>query len=134
MRVAIIGGGTIARLFLEHIKRGDLGDAEVVAIVGRSGGSRGKPLAAEYGVSFVTSLDQLLPHEPDMVVEAASHEAVHDFCAPLLDAGVAVIILSGGALCDDKLRTQLESSALRHGALLYVPSGGIGGLDALKAA
>ncbi len=36
MRVAIIGGGTIARLFLEHIKRGDMGDAEVVAIVGRS--------------------------------------------------------------------------------------------------
>ncbi|MDP2705978.1 MAG: hypothetical protein Q8O70_00530 [Burkholderiales bacterium] len=50
MRVAIIGGGTIARLFLEHIKRGDLGDAEVVAIAGRSNVSRGKPLAAEFGV------------------------------------------------------------------------------------
>ncbi len=36
MRVAIIGGGTIARLFLEHIRCGDLGAAEVVAIVGRS--------------------------------------------------------------------------------------------------
>jgi aspartate dehydrogenase len=134
MKVAIIGGGTIARLFLEHIKRGDLGDAEVVAIAGRSGGSRGKPLAAEYGIAFVTSLDGILKHKPDVVVEAASHGAVRDYCGALLDAGVAVIVLSGGALCDDQLRTGLEASATRSGALLYVPSGGIGGLDALKAA
>jgi aspartate dehydrogenase len=135
MRVAIIGGGTIARLFLEHIKRGDLGTAEVVAIVGRSeGGARGKPLAAEFGVACVTSVGDLLEHKPDVVVEAASHEAVREYCGPLLDAGVAVIVLSAGALADDKLRVRLEAAALKTGALLYVPSGGIGGLDALKAA
>ena len=134
MRVAIIGGGTIARLFLEHIQRGDLGDAEVVAIVGRSGQSRGEPLAAEFGVAFVTTLDELLEHKPDVAVEAASHEAVRDYCGALLDAGIAVIVLSGGALCDDELRARLEASAIRNGAMLYVPSGGIGGLDALKAA
>lgn len=134
MRVAILGGGTIARLFLEHIRRGDLGDAEVVAIVGRTVRSRGKPLADEYGIACVTSLAELLKHKPDVVVEAASHAAVREYCGPLLDAGVAVIVLSGGALCDDELRTGLEQSAIRSGALLYVPSGGIGGLDALKAA
>lgn len=134
MRVAILGGGTIARLFLEHIKRGDLGDAEVVAIVGRNEQSRGEPLAAQYGVAYVTSLGDLLAHKPDVVVEAASHEAVSDYCSALLDAGVAVIVLSGGALCNDALRTRLEASAIRTGAMLYVPSGGIGGLDALKAA
>ena len=135
MRVAILGGGTIARLFLEHIRRGDLGAAEVVAIVGRNEGSmRGKPLATEFGVACVTSIGDLLKHKPDVVVEAASHEAVREYCGPLLDAGVAVIVLSAGALSDDKLRVRLEAAALKTGALLYVPSGGIGGLDALKAA
>jgi aspartate dehydrogenase len=134
MRVAILGGGTIARLFLEHIKRGDLGDAEVVAIVGRNEQSRGEPLAAQYGVAYVTSLCDLLAHKPDVVVEAASHDAVRDYCSALLDTGIAVIVLSGGALCNDELRTRLEASAIRTGAMLYVPSGGIGGLDALKAA
>ncbi|MEO7728666.1 MAG: aspartate dehydrogenase [Burkholderiales bacterium] len=134
MRVAIIGGGTIARLFLEHIKRGDLGEAEVVAIVGRPGGSRGKPLATEYGVAFVATLEELLQQKPDVVVEAASHEAVRTYCGALLDAGIAVIVLSGGALSDDKLRTGIEASAMKSGALFYVPSGGIGGLDALKGA
>jgi aspartate dehydrogenase len=68
-----------------------------------------------------------------VVIEAASHDAVREFVRPLLKQGIPVIILSGGALCDDALRAQLEASAAKHRALLYVPSGGIGGLDALKA-
>jgi aspartate dehydrogenase len=134
MRVAIIGGGTIARLFLEHIRRGDLGDTEVVAIVGRSDASRGKPLAQEFGVPYVTSFGDLVDQRPEVVVEAASHEAVRQYGERLLARGIAVVVLSGGALCDDALRGALESAARGSGALFYVPSGGIGGLDALKAA
>ena len=134
MRVGIIGGGTIARLFLEHIQRGDLGDTDVVALVGRNDRSRGRPLAAEFGVPFVTGLEGLLAEKPDVVVEAASHEAVQEYAETLLGRGIATIVLSGGALCDDALRARIERAAEKSGALLYVPSGGIGGLDALKAA
>lgn len=134
MRVGIIGGGTIARLFIEHIRRGDLGEAQVVAIVGRSTQSRGKALAVEHGIAFVTGMDGLLEARPDVVVEAASHEAVREYGAPLLRNGIAFIVLSCGAMGDDALRAGLEAAAQKSGALLYVPSGGIGGLDALKAA
>jgi aspartate dehydrogenase len=134
MRVAIIGGGTIARLFVEHIRCGDLGKAEVVAIAGRTAASRGKSLAHEAGAAYVTDLPALIETRPDVVVEAASHEAVRDYCEPLLERGIAVIVLSGGVLADDALRARLEAAAERNNALLYVPSGGIGGLDALKAA
>ena len=133
MRIGIIGGGVIARLFLEHIARGDMGEAKVVAILGRSAASRGKPLAEQYGVPFVTSLDELVAQQPQVVIEAASHDAVREFARPLLKQGIPVIILSGGALCDDELRARLEATAAKYRALLYVPSGGIGGLDALKA-
>jgi aspartate dehydrogenase len=134
MRVGIIGGGTIARLFLEHIRRGDLGDSQVVAIVGRSDKSRGKPLADQYNVPFVTSFDALMAAKPEVVVEAASHEAVREYGETLLKRGIPVIVLSGGALAQDDLRNSLEAAALASGALLYVPSGGIAGLDGLKAA
>jgi aspartate dehydrogenase len=133
MRVAIIGGGVIATLFIEHIRRGDLGDAQVVAVAGRSDTSRGKRLAADNCIAFVTTLDELLAQRPEVVVEAASHEAVRTFGEALLDKGVALIVLSGGALCDDALRARLEAAATKSGAMLYVPSGGICGLDALKA-
>jgi aspartate dehydrogenase len=132
MRIGIIGGGVIARLVLEH--RAELGAVAVAGILGRSEASRGGPLAAEFGVPFVTSLDALVALKPDAVVEAASHDAVREYAAPLLQAGIPVIVLSGGALCDDALRTKLERLAAEKRALLYVPSGGIGALDALKAA
>ena len=95
MRIGIIGGGVIARLFLEHIARGDMGDARVVAIQGRSAASRGKPLAEQYGVPFVTGLEAMIDAQPEVVIEAASHDAVRDFAKPLLKQGIAVIILSG---------------------------------------
>lgn len=134
MRVGIIGGGTIARLFLEHIRRGELGRARVVAIAGRSERSRGRNIAADFRVPFVIGPKALLAKKPDVAVEAASHDAVREYGEALLKKGVALIVLSGGALCDDALRKKLERAAARSGALLSVPSGGIGGLDALKAA
>ena len=134
MRVAIIGGGTIGGLILEQAGAGELGRAQVVAVAGRSQASRGKPLAQRHGVPFVVGLDALLACRPDVVVEAASHEAVRGFGPALLRAGVTLIVLSVGALADDALRATLERTAAEHNALLYVPSGGIGGLDAIKAA
>jgi len=134
MRVGILGGGTIGRLIVEHVACGELGDIEIVAIAGRSASSLAQALAREHALPFVESLAGLLETKPEVVVEAASHDAVRDYCVPLLENGVGVIVLSGGALCDDQLRTRLERAAEHSRAMLYVPSGGIAGLDALKAA
>ena len=134
MRIGILGGGVIARVFLEHARRGEMGDAQIVALAGRNENSRGKALAREFGVPFVLGVDKLIAARPEVVVEAASHDAVREHAEALLSNGVAVIVLSGGALCDDALRARLERASAKHRALLYLPSGGIGGLDALKAA
>ena len=133
IRIGIIGGGVIARLMLEHIRKGDLGDVQVVAIAGRGVGSKGKPLAAAFGIPFVVGPGALADARPEAVVEAASHEAVREYGEALLTHGISFVALSGGALCDDELRDRLERAAVQHRALLYVPSGGIGGLDTLKA-
>lgn len=132
MRIAILGAGTIARLVLEHARKGALPGVEVCGIAGRT--SRGADLAAEFGVRFTMSLDQLLASKPEAVLEAASHDAVRAHLVRMLSAGVSVIVLSAGALADDRLREDAEAAARKTGATLYVPSGGIGGQDALKAA
>lgn len=134
MRIGLIGGGAIARLFLEQAGRGAMGEADVVAVMGRNDRSRGKTLAREFGIAFVTERDGLVASRPEVVIEAASHAAVREHVEALLSSGIAVIVLSAGALADDRLRERLERAAAQHCALLYVPSGGIGGLDALKAA
>lgn len=134
MKVAILGGGTIARLVLHHLRRGDLPGIEVVGIAGRSSVSRGAALAAEYGVPFMVGVDSLIALRPHAILEAASHDAVRSHLVSILSAGISVIVLSAGALADERLRADAEAASSASGARLYVPSGGIGGLDALKAA
>lgn len=134
MKLALLGGGTIARLVLEHHKRGALPGIEIVALCGRTGTSQSASLAREFSISHVCGASALIETRPDVVLEAASHDAVREHLVPLLEAGISVVVLSAGALADDALRERAERAAARSGALLYVPSGGIGGLDALKAA
>jgi predicted dinucleotide-utilizing enzyme len=68
MKLALLGGGTIARLVLEHLKRGALPGVEVVAVVGRSDNSRGAQLGREFDVPFVVGLDAALDKCPDVVL------------------------------------------------------------------
>src|SRR5688572_13984166 len=134
MRVVLLGGGTIARLVLEHVRREGIPGVEIAAIAGRPGSARAASLAREFGVPHVTGREAALALRPQAVVEAASHEAVRQHLVPLLEAGVSVVVLSAGALADDALRARAEAASRSSGALLYVPSGGIGGLDALRTA
>ena len=135
MRIGLIGGGTIARLVLEHACSGKLGRFELVCLMGRPGGApRARELAREFSVNYVESRDGLVSATPQAVIEAASHQAVREHLVPLLDARIGVVVLSAGALIDDGLRHAAEQAAARSGALMFVPSGGIGGLDALKTA
>ena len=116
MRIGIIGGGVIARLFLEHMAHGDMGEARVVAIQGRSAASRGKPLAEQYGVPFVTSLDALIAARPEVVIEAASHDAVREFALPLLKRGIpahSATILCASGLRPRRRNTKPFSTCLR---------------------
>ncbi|MEM4633884.1 MAG: aspartate dehydrogenase [Candidatus Anstonellaceae archaeon] len=66
-----------------------------------------------------------------LVVEAASQEAV-----PLLEECLEycdVMIMSVGALTDDLLKERLYRKAKQHGRKIYIPSGAIGGLDAISS-
>src|SRR6185295_14767908 len=134
MKLALLGGGTIARLVLAHLRTGGLPGVEVLAICGRSPTSASAALAREFAIPFVLGTRDLVGTRAEVVLEAASHDAVREHLVKLLDAGVSVIVLSAGALAADELRARAERAAARSGATLYVPSGGIGGLDALKTA
>lgn len=124
----------MARLVLEQLRDGKLPEVEVCAVCGRGAVSRGAALAQAFSVPYAQDPAGLLAARPEVVLEAASHDAVREQLVRLLGEGISVVVLSAGALAEEALRSRAERTAARSGALLYVPSGGIGGLDALKAA
>ena len=134
IKVALLGGGMIARLVLEQARAGKLPGMEIVALLGRQSASRSEGLARQFGVPYVLDRRALMERAPHEVLESASHDAVREHLVPLLRAGVSVIVLSAGALADQALTEAAEAAAKAGGARLLVPSGGIGGLDALNAA
>ena len=134
LKIAVLGGGMIARLVLEQAAAGKLPGIEIAALVGRRAESRTADLARTFGLPYAIGGEALLERRPDAVLEAASHEAVREHLVALLGAGISVVVLSAGALADEALRGAAEAAAAASGARLLVPSGGIGGLDALNAA
>jgi aspartate dehydrogenase len=81
-----------------------------------------------------TDFESFITTDLDLVVEAASPEAVVVYAERVVGAGRDLVVLSVGALLDRGLRERVVEAAEREGVRLFIPSGAIGGLDALKGA
>ncbi len=133
MRLAVIGCGAIGGEIVSAVAEGVV-HAELVALMDIYP-DRCAELARRHGVRPVIteSISQLLSTSPDLVVEAASQEAVRSYGVEVVSRGVDLVVMSVGALLDDGLRERLEKIAHASGATIYVPSGAIAGLDAVRA-
>jgi aspartate dehydrogenase len=83
--------------------------------------------------TIVDKLPALFELQPDIVVEAAGHEAVSRFGADVLRQGVDLLVASVGALADRALAADLVAAA-RPGTELWIASGAVAGIDGLLAA
>lgn len=81
----------------------------------------------------VESVEKLI-EKADLVVEAASQNAVHEYALQILEGGKDIVILSVGALVDEELWSGLKKKAREKGAQIFIPSGAIAGLDGVNAA
>ena len=139
-RLGLIGYGTIASLALDCLARELKAPLDAVICLSRERG-QARAAAMLEGVDrnlahrrlVVSSLDALLEARPDLVIEAAGHDALRDCGARVLEAGADLLVTSVGALADEDLHGKLMAASKNGGALI-LSSGAIGGLDILAAA
>ena len=81
----------------------------------------------------VASLQQIVEGS-DLVVECASVQAARDIALSVLKKGKDLMVLSVGALVDADFRQSIYEAARANKCCVYIPSGAIGGIDALLAA
>lgn len=79
------------------------------------------------------SVGDMITGGAELIVEAASQEAVKQHALGILRAQVGLMIMSVGALANKRLLGKIQTE-INHGARLYVPSGALCGLDGLKSA
>jgi aspartate dehydrogenase len=131
LKVALIGGGAIASVIVRSL----LERHPEVCLVGALGQDIDRAKERMNGrIPLTSSTAELLSWKPTLVLECAGHEALAEHGAAVLRHGIDLLIASVGALANPELERTLREAAAAGGAHMQIPSGAIGGLDALAAA
>jgi aspartate dehydrogenase len=127
VKVGVLGYGAVGRFVAKWLhERGWL-----VAIYDVD--KKALEKAEELGFRISRTIEDFLNVEMNVVVEAASQRAVYEYAEKILRSGRDVVILSAGALADEKFYEKIKSVAEEEGRRIYVPSGAIAGVDAIRA-
>ncbi len=123
-KVGLIGCGAIGSVLAEAIERRLVVCDELV--VYDVDGSKAQKLKStlKFPITVTESVEELLSLKPNVIVEAASQQAVREFAQRIVSSGTEWIVMSTGALLD------LDVDLTR----IHTPSGAVGGLDALSSA
>jgi aspartate dehydrogenase len=131
MRIGLVGCGSIGKVIARSIAEKRI-KAELKCVYDMD-----RENAEEFAEKFHTEymeFDEMLKQELDLVLEAASQEAVRTLMPKALKAKKNVMIMSTGALADEKLLQEIGELAEKNNLKVYLPSGAIAGLDGIKSA
>lgn len=126
MRIRLIGAGNIGSALA--------GEAERLGLeieIADKQEERAQRLAKEVSGSMVDPDEDL--EGVDLVVEAADQQVVRGPVLDALEAGTDALIMTTGAFTDPDLLDRARAAMDETGARCHVPSGGICGLDGVKA-
>lgn len=127
--VAIAGLGTIGLSVARSIDQGKVPGFKLIAVASRD---REKACAAVADFIALPSVKHTPANlvDADIIIEAAPASAFRDVAGAAIKAGRTLVACSGGALMQN---LDLVDKASRFGARIIVPTGGIIGLDAVRA-
>ncbi len=116
MRIGIVGLGTIGQVLAKALDRGEVA-AQLTAVHSRN---MARAQAFAYTLSRVPAVVDLagVIAYCDLVIEAATQEALSAMAPAILKAGKDLMVLSVGAMLD---HPEWPALAARHGCRLYVP-------------
>lgn len=131
IRIGIVGCGTIGSSLAEAIEKRFPEQAELLALCDIDKAKAEGLKAASSSDPQILSLDELVKVS-DLVIEAASGKISFKVAQQALQHNKDVMLMSIGGILGR--HEALFSLARSKGCRIYLPSGAIGGLDAVKAA
>ena len=137
LKVGILGCGAIGATISHAIKKGDAGNAELIVLCDMNENTLNK-LYDELdikGLIKTTKIKELIYNEEiDLIIEAASQKAVKLVAKIALESKKNLLIMSVGAFADTNFFRKIENIAKKNNVKIFIPSGALCGLDAVKSA
>ena len=131
MKICVIGCGAIGTTIARAVE--DMPDIDTTYLTDRSQECATRLQEKTKKVRYVPDIVPVLP-EIKLVVEAASQDAARYYVPLALSAGVDTLVMSVGVFQDEEFQSDAFRLSKRKGAKIFIPSGAIGGVDALSAA
>jgi aspartate dehydrogenase len=123
-RVGIIGCGAIGSLIAKAFENGTIKCDELILF----DYNMEKSLKLQQSLSLVcrvvNDVEGMVQRHPGIIVEAASQQAAKEYIGRILRENIELVVMSTGAL----LELDIEKGRV------HVPSGAVGGLDAISSA
>lgn len=131
VNICVIGCGAIGTTIARAVE--PMSEINIVYLTDRSKECATRLQEKMTKVRYVPDIVPIL-NDIKLVVEAASQDAARYYVPLALSAGVDVLIMSVGIFQDEEFQNDAFRLAKRKSAKIYMPSGAIGGIDALGAA
>ncbi len=132
-RVGLLGCGSIGTQIALAIDSGQI-DATLTHVYDASKYASNKLVEKLNSKPIIAENPHLLSSNPvDIIVEAASQDAVKDVSLSVLQNKKDLMIMSVGALLDESIYDILSDACKDFKKTIYLPSGAIAGLDGIKA-
>jgi aspartate dehydrogenase len=132
-KIALLGCGAIGTQIALAIDSGKI-PAQLTQIFDQSRESSERLASKLKTKPTIVQNSHLLSSGPvDLVVEAASQQAVKDVALSVLQNKKDLLIMSVGALLDNSILDVLSDACKEFSKMIYLPSGAIAGLDGIKS-
>ena len=132
-RIGLLGCGSIGTQIALAIDSGKI-DATLTHVYDTSKDASNKLVEKLNSKPIIVENPHLLSSNPvDIIVEAASQNAVKDVGLSVLQNKKDLMIMSVGALLDESIYDILSDACKDFKKTIYLPSGAIAGLDGIKA-
>jgi aspartate dehydrogenase len=133
LRMGLWGCGKVGGQIAEGLQAGQGGNVQVVGVLARSASERLTETAASLGAQACTSPEALLELRPEVVVEAATAQALAELGPGMVEAGVTLVALSPVCLVEPEVQARFRAAAEAGGGCLLLPPGSADGIEFLRA-
>lgn len=134
--IGLMGCGTIGTHLAMAIDSGRVANASLTGLFDIvDGNARALKTRLKSTPQVYDNFDRFVDSNADIIIEAASQQAVKNFAKRIIESGKELMVMSVGALADTLFLAELlQLTPIRNGqSKIYVPSGAIAGIDAIRS-
>jgi aspartate dehydrogenase len=134
--IGLMGCGTIGTHLAMAVDSGRVANASVTGLFDIvDANARDLKTRLKSTPQVYDNFDRFVDSTADIVIESASQQAVKNFAKRIIESGKDLMVMSVGALADTQFLAELlELTPIKDGqSKIYVPSGAIAGIDAIRS-